>query len=72
MACLYVGLAAFVILSFWPGHKETAVAVTLLTPLGASFATGVELLIRRHTYAGLSLLTAVAIIVLALVIGVRL
>ncbi|MGI8923226.1 MAG: hypothetical protein ACR2HJ_04155 [Fimbriimonadales bacterium] len=71
MACLYAGLIAFVILALWPGQEETAVVATLLTPLVASLATGIELLVRRHTYPGISLLSAVAIIVLSLVIGVK-
>ena len=69
--CLYLGLTAFVILALWPGHKETAVLATMLTPLAASIATGIELLVRRHIYPGISLLSAVAIILLAVVIGAK-
>lgn len=68
-ACLYLGLAGFVVLALWPGHADAAVLVTLLTPMAASLATGIELLVRRHTYSGLSLLAALTAIVLALAIG---
>ena len=63
------GLAAFIILAV-AGYSEEAALAVLYTPIAAATVTGVELIIRRHPWPGVSLLCAVGLIVGALLLGV--
>ena len=72
LVCIALGLLAFVVFALWPGHRSLAISLTLYTPLAAAAVTGIELLIRKKVSAGVCLLAALALIVAALVSGVKL
>ena len=72
MVCIALGLGTFVVFALWPGHGPLAILLTLYTPLAAAAITGIELLLKKRTSAGLCLLGALALIVVALVSGIKL
>ncbi len=72
MVCIAAGLLAFIVFALWPGHGPLAILLTLYTPLAAAAITGIQLLLRKRTSAGICLLAALALIVAALVSGVKL
>ncbi|MCH8274668.1 MAG: hypothetical protein IH851_07755 [Armatimonadetes bacterium] len=78
--CVGAGLALFVLLALgsyfpWPEGfvgtlKADALITTFYTALAAAAVAGVELICRRHVWPGLSLLAAVALVLLAWFSGV--
>ena len=65
-----VGLLTFLVLAFWPNMRSYAIYATLITPIVAAGAAGLELMYHKKIKAGISLLLAVALVVAALLFGV--
>jgi hypothetical protein len=61
-AAMSAGLLAFVVLLLIPGLATAGLFVLLLSPVAAAVATGIELIVSRDIWPGVSLLTAVAFI----------
>jgi hypothetical protein len=66
-----LGLAIFLVLALWPGMGMIALYIILITPLAAAAVTGAELIYDRRLKSGSMLLLSVAIIVIAVLWGVR-
>ena len=65
-----LGLAAFLVLAFIPGMRSYAIGATLVTPIVAAGVSGIELMMHQKVKAGMAMLSAVALVVAALLFGV--
>ena len=67
-AVIIVGLAVFVTLALIPWTGFFAVFAVLATPMCATIVTAIELFYRRLYWEGISLISAVALILVAVLL----